>query len=143
MTSGQPPAPDGSGVRFLSVSDILEIHQDQISRYGGAADIRDTGLLLSAAAQPEAAFGGSFLHDGIFEMAAAYLFHIVQNHPFVDGNKRTETASALVFLDINGYEVDCDSDELADLVIEVTLGKAKKPEIAALLTKHARPGQDS
>ena len=76
-------------------------------------------------------------------MAAAYLFHIVQNHPFVDGNKRTGTASALVFLDINGYEVDCDSDELADLVIEVTLGKAKKPEIAAFLTKHARPGQDS
>ena len=143
MTSGQPPAPDGSGVRFLSVSDILEIHQDQISRYGGAADIRDTGLLLSASAQPEAAFGGSFLHDGIFEMASDYLFHIVQNHPFVDGNKRTGTASALVFLDINGYEVDCDSDELADLVIEVTLGKAKKPEIAAFLTKHARPGQDS
>lgn len=143
MTSGQPPAPDGSGMRFLSVSDTLEIHQDQISRYGCAADIRDTGLLLSAAAQPEAAFGGSFLHDGIFEMAAAYPFHIVQNHPFVDGNKRTGAASALVFLDINGYEVDCDSDELADLVIEVTLGKAKKPEIAAFLTKHARPGQDS
>jgi len=126
-------------VRFLSISDILEIHQDQIARYGGAADIRDTGLLLSAAAQPEAAFGGSFLHDGIFEMAAAYLFHIVQNHPFVDGNKRTGTASALVFLELNGYEIECDSDALADLVIEVTLGKAKKPEIAAFLRTHARP----
>jgi death-on-curing protein len=124
---------------FLSVSDILEIHEDQIQRYGGAADIRDTGLLLSAVAQPEAAFGGEFLHEDLFAMAAAYLFHIVQNHPFVDGNKRTGTASALVFLDLNGFEIDCDADGLADLVIDVTLGKARKPEIADFLRRHARP----
>ena len=63
---------------FLSVADVLEIHEDQIARYGGAADVRDSGLLLSAVAQPEAAFGGEFLHEFPFEMAAAYLFHIVQ-----------------------------------------------------------------
>ena len=128
-----------AGIIFLSIGDVLEIHEDQISRYGGAVDIRDTGLLLSAVAQPEAAFGGQFLHEFPFEMAAAYLFHIVQNHPFVDGNKRTGTASALVFLDLNGLEVDCDPDALADLVIDVTLGKARKPEIAQFLREHALP----
>ena len=128
-----------AGIIFLSIGDVLEIHEDQISRYGGAVDIRDTGLLLSAVAQPEAAFGGQFLHESPFEMAAAYQFHIVQNHPFVDGNKRTGTASALVSLDLNGLEVDCDPDALADLVIDVTLGKARKPEIAQFLREHARP----
>jgi death-on-curing protein len=64
-------SPDFASVAFLSVADVLEIHEDQISRYGGAADIRDTGLLLSAVAQPEAAFGGEFLHEFPFEMAAA------------------------------------------------------------------------
>lgn len=139
MTAADDAQAGNPGITFLTPSDILEIHEDQIARYGGATDIRDRGLLMSAAAQPEATFGGAYLHGDLFEMAAAYLFHIVQNHPFVDGNKRTGTASALVFLDLNGYEVDCDSDALADLVIEVTLGNARKPEIAAFLRPHARP----
>lgn len=122
---------------FLSPDEVLAIHADQIARYGGAADLRDPGLLLSAIAQPEASFGGVLLHQDVFAMAAAYLFHIVQNHPFVDGNKRTGTAAALVFLDLNGFEVDCDGDALADLVIDVTLGTARKPEIAEFLRKHA------
>jgi death-on-curing protein len=119
--------------------DVLEIHTDQIERYGGAVDIRDQGLMLSAIAQPCAAFGGHFLHDDLFLMAAAYLFHLVQNHPFVDGNKRTGTASALVFLDLNGFEVDCDADALAELVIDVTLGKSGQTEVADFFRRHAVP----
>ena len=130
---------DSRGPHFLDATDILAIHADQIERYGGAADIRDQGLMLSAIAQPSAAFGGHFLHEDLFLMAAAYLFHLVQNHPFVDGNKRTGTASALVFLELNGFEVDCDPDTLADLVIDVTLGKAGKSAIAAFFRLHAVP----
>ena len=74
---------------FLTLDEVLEIHRDQIERYGGAAGIRDLGLLQSALAQPSATFGGQYLHADLHEMAAAYLYHLVQNHPFLDGNKST------------------------------------------------------
>jgi len=72
---------------FLSLAEALEIHQDQLSQYGGEQGIRDIGLLKSALSMPSATFGSEFLHTSIHEMAAAYIFHIVKNHPFVDGNK--------------------------------------------------------
>lgn len=82
---------------FLELDDILKFHQDQIARYGGSDGLRDRGDLESALAQPEVSFGGRMLHGDLFEMAAAYLFHIVMNHPFVDGNERVGTVAALGF----------------------------------------------
>ena len=79
---------------FLDIEDVLELHALQLARYGGADGVRDRGLLESAVAQPQATFDGAFVHDGLFAMAAAYLFHIVQNHPFIDGNKRAGAAAA-------------------------------------------------
>src|SRR3954469_16674328 len=90
---------------FLSVDDILEIHKKQLDAFGGIEGIRDAGLLESAVMTPQASFGGEYLHNGFFEMAAAYAFHIAENQPFLDGNKRTALTSALVFLDINGIEI--------------------------------------
>jgi death-on-curing protein len=75
-------------VRFLGVEEVIGIHARQLSEFGGGEGIRDQGLLASAIAQPEASFAGEYLHQDLYEMAAAYLFHLVQNHPFVDGNKR-------------------------------------------------------
>mgnify|MGYP001024581079 CR=1 FL=1 len=72
---------------FLDVDDVLAIHAIQIADHGGSIEIRDMGLLKSAVAQPSMTFGGEFLHDSLFAMAAAYLFHIAMDHPFVDGNK--------------------------------------------------------
>lgn len=115
---------------FLELTEVLYIHADQIERYGGDASIRDAGLLESAVAMPRATFGGEFLHRDLFEMAAAYLFHIVQNHPFVDGNKRTGTATALVFLEMNGVAIDADEDELVALVLDVAQSRADKPRVA-------------
>ena len=83
---------------FLTLSEVIDIHGNQIELYGGQKGVRDIGLLQSALAQPEASFAGQWLHEDIFLMAAAYAFHICQNHPFFDGNKRTALASALVFL---------------------------------------------
>ena len=80
---------------FLSVENVIEIHADQIHRYGGSLGIRDVGLLNSALGMPKAGFGNQYLHAGLFEMGAAYLYHIVQNHPFIDGNKRTLEAKWL------------------------------------------------
>lgn len=104
---------------FLEVEDVLQIHADQLERYGGLSGLRDHGLLLSAVAMPRSTYGGEFLHGDLLAMAAAYLFHITRNHPFVDGNKRTGAAAALVFLDLHGIEVTATDDALYDLVIDV------------------------
>ena len=74
---------------FLSLEDVLILHAMQIERYGGATGIRDQGLLESAINMPQASFGGEYMHKGLYEMAAAYAFHIAENQPFIDGNKRT------------------------------------------------------
>ena len=120
-------------LEFLGLEEILEIHRDQIERYGGLAGIRDMGLLQSALAMPTTSFGGDYLHVDIFEMAAAYLFHLSQNHPFVDGNKRTATVAAIVFLELNGLELDAAEDELENLVLSVTAGETDKAALAAFL----------
>ena len=88
--------------KFLSLDEVLELHADQISSFGGTPGVRDEGLLESALAQPQATFGGQFLHPTISEQAAAYLYHIAMNHPFIDGNKRTAFAVMDTFLRLNG-----------------------------------------
>ena len=118
-------------IEFLELSDILEIHADQISNYGGTIEVRDAGILESAIEQPRVTFAGQFLQAFPYEMAAAYLFHIVKNHPFVDGNKRTGTVAALVFLDWNHIEFDCQPGELSDLTLSVATGHCDKKQIAA------------
>ncbi len=120
-------------IRYLSMAEILLIHQDQLRRYGGDTGLLDSGLLSSALAMPAASFSRQNLHPGLWDKAAAYLFHLCQNHPFVDGNKRVGLAAALVFLDLNGVSIEDPDGQLYDLVISVTAGTAKKPEIAALL----------
>ena len=95
-----------SNIQFLTVSDIIEIHEYQIENFGGATGVRDVNLLKSAIGLPESSFGGVFRHPTISEMAAAYLYHLVENHPFVDGNKRVGAMAALIFLDINNIDFD-------------------------------------
>lgn len=89
---------------FLSVEDVLFVHTDTIAIDGGSPGVRDHGLLDAAVAMPRQQFGGTFLHRDLAAMAAAYLFHIAQNHPFVDGNKRAAVMAALVFLHVNDIE---------------------------------------
>ena len=120
-------------IDFLTIEDVLAIHADQVERYGGDAGVRDIGLLDSAIAQTKASFGGAYLHEDVYAMAAAYLFHIVQNHPFIDGNKRTGAVAALLFFDINGVEINVPVGSLYDLVIGIAEGRIDKPAIAATL----------
>lgn len=115
---------------FLALDEILAIHEDQIARYGGSEGVRDWGLLQSATAVPAAAFGGRFLHADLSEMAAAYLFHLVQDHPFVDGNKRVGAVAACVFLALNGMRLTADQDAYADLVLSVARGETPKSAVA-------------
>ncbi len=115
---------------FLSLDEILAIHKDQISRYGGREGVHDWGLLQSAIAMPMASFAGQSLHSDLYEMAAAYLFHLVQNHPFVDGNKRVGAAAAYVFLALNNVRVTADPADFEELVMSVARGETSKSSVA-------------
>jgi death-on-curing protein len=125
---------------FLTLDEVLALHADQIDRYGGSLGIRPVELLESALAVPTATFGGSYLHGDLHEMAAAYLFHLVKNHPFVDGNKRTGLM-VMVFLGLNGLWLEAREDELADLVVAVADGRIGKAETAVFVKGHAGPRQ--
>jgi death-on-curing protein len=126
--------------RFLSLAEVLEIHQDQIARYGGRPGIRDLDLLKSALGLPAATFGGQLLHTDLHEMAAAYLFHLVQNHPFIDGNKRVGAVAALVFLDLNGLDCTALEDDFAQMVLAVARGEMDKTEVAVYLKRRTKSG---
>lgn len=122
-------------ILFLTLAEAVEIHSDQINRYGGSHGIRDINLLSSAIAMPHTLFYGEFLHRDIYEMAAAYAFYISQNHPFVDGNKRTALASALVFLEMNGINIPDPKGRLYEDMLALAEGKLKKDAFAEILKK--------
>ena len=114
---------------FLTLDDVLEIHSDQLARYGGLDGFIDRGVVESALAQPQASMFGEFLHRDIAEMAAAYLFHFAATQGFVDGNKRTALVTTLVFLARNGYRLDCTNDQIYDLTMDVANGRTGKAEV--------------
>jgi death-on-curing protein len=128
---------------FLTLDEVLEIHEQQILRYGGSAGLRDAAGLESAVATPQATFGGEFLHTSIPAMAAAYLFHLCQNHPFIDGNKRVGANAAITFLLMNDCEPTFDEDELADLVLSVASGGLSKPGLIENFESHCKPLENS
>jgi death-on-curing protein len=126
-------------IRFLGLDEVLALHRDQVERYGGTEGVRDLGLLESAVATPEASFNGTYLHGTLPEMAAAYLYHLAQNHPFLDGNKRVAAASMFLFLYMNDLELDCTEDELVELTLGVASSKVTKAEVSVFLSAHVRP----
>lgn len=118
---------------FLTLDDVWLIHDEQLEAYGGIQGVRDEGLLESAVMMPQASFGGEYLHQNLFEMAAAYAYQIAENQPFLDGNKRTALVAALVFLDINGSVVLDDSMKLYSAMIAIANKEMDKYDLAELL----------
>ncbi|MDR1977001.1 MAG: type II toxin-antitoxin system death-on-curing family toxin [Campylobacteraceae bacterium] len=125
-------------VRFLTLSEVLLILEDQIRNYGGIYGVRDIKLLSLTIYVAQSSFEGKYLHATIPAMASAYAFHICQNHPFIDGNKRVALASALVFLDINGYAFDCEDEKIYDEIMGVAKGDIKKEELVRYYEKHSK-----
>ena len=111
---------------FLSLDEVLEIHEQQIERYGGSEGLRDPAGLESAVATPQATFGGEFLHTSIPAMAATYLFHLCQNHAFIDGNKRVGANAAITFLLMNNWDATFSEEELVDVVLSVASDRLNK-----------------
>jgi len=125
-------------ITFLTLAEIIEIHSDQNARYGGQKGVRDINLLSSALAMPQASFEGTFLHPTLFDMAAAYAYHLSQSHPFIDGNKRTGLAACLVFLELNGVSVSDPKGRLYGATMAMAAGELKKGELATILRRLAK-----
>ena len=123
---------------FLTLDEVLELHSESISRYGGSDGIRDMGLLQSALAMPAASFGGQYLHPDLPAMGAALLFHLVQNHPFVDGNKRIGAAASRVFMLMNDTTFDPPQDDFEQLVLGIAAGQIAKDQATDFFRLHAR-----
>lgn len=125
---------------FIELEKVLELHAMLVERYGGSQGVREMNLLLSALEMPKAGFGGEYLHRSLCEMAAAYVFHLAKNHPFVDGNKRTAFATMDVFLQMNGFDFLCTAEEAFDFILKVaTGGFQSKEEIAKHIAIHTTP----
>jgi len=128
-------------IAFLSVEDVVHIHASAIAHEGGMEGVRDHNLLDAAVAMPRQQFGGAYLHEDMAAMAAAYLFHIAQNHPFFDGNKRAAVMAAFVFLDNNGIELTTAPQDLESATRRVAAGKMAKDELIRWMRKQTGGGK--
>lgn len=120
-------------IEYLTIEQVIELHDEMLKRYGGLPGIRDKNLLWSAIDAPKAAMFGQEMYPSIYEKAAAYLYHLVCNHPFNDANKRTGYAVTLVFLEVNNAKQIFKKEDLENLVIEVAKGKETKEQITKFL----------
>ena len=123
-------------MKTLTIQQVLFIHSRLITETGGTAGLRDIGLLESAMARPFASFDGEDLYPGLFEKASAMLDSLVNNHPFLDGNKRVGITSAALFLRINGYLLKCTQDELESITMQIATNHPPVDEIATWFKDH-------
>ena len=123
--------------KFITVEQVIEIHDAFLEDHGGLPGIRDKGLLISAVEMPRASMFGKYLHKTIYDKAAAYLFHIVQNHPFNDGNKRTGALTTILFLEENGVKIVFSDKEYEEFVVSLAQGQKNK-EVTAYFLKHGK-----
>ncbi len=121
------------------MEEILRLHETRIAEYGGTLGVRDPAGLDAAVHMPQAGMGDQYFHTDVYEMAAAYLFHLVKGHPFVDGNKRVGAIAADVFLALNGIDLVVDADQYEQIVLRATTSECDKTEIAEFFRRHGRP----
>jgi death-on-curing protein len=126
-------------VRFLAEAEVLVWHAASIEIFGGAEGILNQGAPESALAQARQGFGGEFVHEFPFGMAAAYGYHLAMNHPFRDGNKRTAFAAMVGFLRLNGWDFTLPDDQAADLMLELIAERRDKKWLAERLQRFSRP----
>lgn len=123
---------------YLTLEQVIIIHEDQVMRYGGSSGLRDVSLLESAVFRPQSSFGGEDLYPTVFDKASALIHSLILNHPFVDANKRTGTASMLVFLELNGYELEVSQKTLVNTVLRIESKKINVEKLSAWLKKYTK-----
>jgi death-on-curing protein len=122
--------------KFIPEELVLTIHADLLQRYGGQPGLRDRGLLESALSQPRMTFSRKEVHKTVFDKAAAYGFHVCNNHPFIDGNKRVAFVLMDVFLQKNGWEIRATEEEAYSMMISLASGKLSKTQLSSWLKEH-------
>ena len=125
-------------IAFLTLEDVLVLHNELIQRYGGNPGLRDAGLLEAALAMPQAGFGGRYFHEFPHEMGAAYLFHLVRNHAFMDGNKRVALACAILFFKINRVPYSITEEEAVELTLSAASGQIDKSAVTEFFRRHLK-----
>jgi len=123
-------------MRYLSLSEVLDLHERVITISGGTRGVRDLGLLESAVNQPRLTFDGSDLYPDIVSKAATFCYSLVMNHPFIDGNKRVGHAAMETFLMLNGLEIDARIDEQERIILALAAGKLQREELTCWLSDH-------
>jgi len=129
-------------VRYLTLTEVLELYRRVMEQSGGAAGVRDVGASESALAQPRMSFGGEDLYSTVVEKASALSFSLIKNHPFVDGNKRTGHAAMETFLLLNGYEIDATVDEQERVIVQVAASELGREEFTSWLRSHVVAKKD-
>jgi death on curing protein len=124
-------------MRYLTLSEILYLHERVLAASGGAAGVRDLGVLEAAVGQPKATFGGEDLYPTVVAKAATLCFSLVQGHPFIDGNKRIGHASMEVFLTLNGYSIEADVDDQERAMLALASGRLSREQLLAWIEQHA------
>jgi len=125
--------------RFLTESEVVTLHELAIQAHGGSLGLREPGMLQSAIAMPQQGFSGQYAHTVPFGMAAAYVFHLAKNHPFIDGNKRVAFAAGVTFLFFNGWELAASDETAADSVLALVEGSLSKDGFEAWIQSNVRP----
>jgi len=123
-------------MRYLTLSELLQLHRRLVEQSGGSAGIHNAGALDSTLAQPRMTFSGEDLYPTIVEKAAALGFSLIRNHPFVDGNKRTGHAAVEVFLFLNGLEIDAPVDEQEQIILQLAAGELERKALTEWLRAH-------
>ncbi len=127
-----------NSIRFLTKEFILHFHRQLLSEYSGRPGLRDEGLLESALAQAQMTIDGKYLHPDIFEMAAAYGYHICQNHAFIDGNKRLALVAIDTFLQMNGWELIADEKETYITILRLAAGELNKQQLSKWIREYVQ-----
>jgi death-on-curing protein len=125
-------------VKYLLPEQIMFLHSRLIQETGGLQGLRDLSMLLSASGRPQATYGGEDLYADVFSKAAALLDSLIRNHPFTDGNKRTAITAAAIFLEVNGYRLVVDPDEMVSFTLDCAQGKVSIGQITDWLRKYSR-----
>jgi death on curing protein len=125
-------------IAFLTLEDVLALHEELIRRYGGTLGLRDAGLLVAELAMPQAGFGGQYFHEFPHEMGAAYLYHLARNHAFIDGNKRTALACTILFFKLNRVPYTITEEEAAELTLAAASGRADKGAVTLFFRRHLK-----
>lgn len=125
-------------MRYLTVEEVIQLHQAVITRSGGLSGIKNRGLIESAVAQPRMTFDGNDLYPTLAEKAAAKGFSLASNHGFEDGNKRIAHAAMETFLILNGYEIDASIDEQEVVFLRLAGAQLTREEFTAWIQAHLK-----